>query len=88
MDTEKTDNAIVLTWEEGVKDTTYRFAVLPDMRILQVRAADTTKKKWSWAVALGGRPMQQGFENSIVSAKAAAVKAAGITVKTVGGVKK
>jgi hypothetical protein len=67
-----------VVWSEGVKDTTYRFCVLPDMRVLQVRCADPAKKSWMWAVSRNGSPVIQGSAKTQSDAKAAVLKAAGL----------
>jgi hypothetical protein len=67
-----------VVWSEGVKDTTYRFCVLPDMRVLQVRCADPAKKSWMWAVSRNGSPVIQGSAKTQADAKAAVLKAAGL----------
>jgi hypothetical protein len=74
----KDDGPFKVVWSEGVKDTTYRFCVLPDMRVLQIRCLDPAKKTWNWAVSKNGHPVLQGSAKTLPDAKAAVLKAAGL----------
>lgn len=74
----KADEPFKIVWSEGVKDTTYRFCVLPDMRVLQIRCLDPAKKTWNWAVSKNGHPVLQGSAKTLPDAKVAVLKAAGL----------